>query len=315
MGANQLPNVWLQRRKGMLMLPPNTQQLRAANANYLHPVILEGSDEMRYYFKSEELNSLSNSFEEYTFEEAFWLLPDFFEFVEYTYKKETNEVNIPLRDTMPNPPREVEYTFEKVLLNLARGETKVLTPGAIHPCDGNGGGPAGATSNNCMAPLRTEDGNFILMYAKNTGKEYVTDASETYVLRLNNYFIPLLSADMSIWWYKIPNYKLSETDDALMDKWQNEAHARENAEKMLSIWHQDQEAFEAAISQYPGLEAKFYVGVYQRSYFCDELQMRFTNAARIGNDNSIPVSYRIQDYSTIHYKALKANFPTVMLRN
>jgi hypothetical protein len=304
---------WKQRKTGMLSLPKKVRNIPADSANYLHPVVLEGSDEIRYYFKNEDNSSLVYTPAEYSFEEAFWLVPDFFKFVTYKYDPETRKATINDHDTGANPEK-IEHVFEKVFLNLARknAPSTLLSPSSIHPCKGEADGLAGSTSNNCMAPLRTEDGNFILMYAKDTSKKYITDVSSSYAMRLNNYFIPLLSADMSIWWYKVPSF-IPRGTSADRAQWGNDALSRQNAEKILSIWHQDQEAFSAALDQHPDLEEKFYIGVYQRSFFCDELQMRFTNLARIGNDGNVDVSFNIEEFDTVTYDVLSTDFAAFML--
>lgn len=297
----------------MLSLPPITQNTGAALPDFLHPILIEGNSELRYYFKNGNNSSLSHQPAEYSFEEAFLLVPEFFKFVEYTYDPITQKVIIqePIEE---DNPETVEFIFERVLFNLNKvGGPRFLSPSSAHPCQGDDDGTAATTSENCLIPPRTEDGNFVIMYAKNTKKGYRTE-SPNFQLRMNNYFIPLLSADMSIWWYKIPNYAITgDMDDVKHAKWADEMHARKNAEKVLSIWHKDQIAFEQALTEYPGLEDKFYVGVYQRSYFCDELQMRFTNVARIANDGNLKVNTRIQDLSTINYQPLQPNFPDVML--
>jgi hypothetical protein len=299
----------------MLSLPGEDRIVTENSLGYLHPVLVDGHD-LRYYFKNKNISSLTQTSAEYSFEEAFLLVPDFFKFITYGYNAETKKVEIDEHDT-ESASGSFEHIFEKVVLNLTKtgGPITMLSPGSTHPCEGGEDGVAAATSENCMTPIRTEDGNFVVMYGKNTSKGYRTE-SPNYNLCLNNYFIPLLSADMSIWWYKIPNFKLTGYPaEVVQDRWKNDLHARENAEKVLSIWHQDQVAFEQAVVDFPALEEKFYVGVYQRSYFCDELQMRFINVARIANDASLSVNSRIQDLSTVHYNVLRPNFPEIMLIN
>lgn len=306
-------NTWKQRKTGMLSLPPIVQNTGATLPNFLHPILIEGNSELRYYFKNGNNSLVSHQPAEYSFEEAVLLLPEFFKFVEYSYDPITHKVTI-TEPVEEDNPETVEFIFEKVLFNLSKtGGPLFFSPGSEHPCQADEDGIAATTSENCMIPPRTEDGNFLLMYAKNTKKSYRTE-SPNFQLRLNNYFIPLLSADMSIWWYKIPNYVINgDLDDVKRAKWADELHARKNAEKVLSIWHQDQIAYMQALEEYPALEDMFYVGVYQRSYFSDELQMRFTNVARIANDETLNVNTRVQDLSTIHYNPLLPNFPEVIL--
>lgn len=312
MGSNQVPRVWPQRKSGKLELLPGSQ--RAANTpGYLHPVRVKDSNEIKYYFRNSKSDLQGSRFGTFQFEEAFLLVPDFFEFIQYSYDPDAKKATI-RTEPNPNPDNaELRYVFEKLMLNLTKAGNTMLVPGAIHPCEKSEEGPAGTTSNNCMQLMRSEDGNIVMMYAKNTTKSYSSDVSESYRMRLNNYLIPLLSPDMSIWWYKIPNFVFNSRDPDRQQKWENEAHARENAEKVLSIWHQDLIAFDQAIKDYPNLEDRFYVGVYQRSYFSDELQMRFTNQARIGNDGLLEVSPNVKDSETIEYSVLSDNFPEYML--
>lgn len=312
MGSNQRPRVWPQRKSGKLELLPGNQ--RAANTpGYLHPIRVKDSSEIKYYFRNSNSDLQGSRFGTFQFEEAFLMVPDFFEFIQYSYDADAQKATI-RTEPNPNPDNaELRYIFEKLMLNLTKAGNTMLVPGLIHPCENDDKGLAGTTSNNCMQLMRSEDGNIIVMYAKNTDKEYTTDVASDYTMKLNNYFIPLLSPDMSIWWYKIPNYILADDDDDMDIKWADEAHARENAEKVLSLWHQDLIAFEKAIAIHPKLENRFYVGVYQRSYFSDELQMRFTNLARLGNDGKVLVSSDIKDYDDITYNLLASNFPQYMI--
>lgn len=312
MGSTQGPRVWPQRKSGKLELLPGDK--RADNTpGYLHPVREKGNKEIKYYFRNDTDDLHGSRFGTFQFEEAFLLVPDFFEFIQYSYDAETKKATI-VTNPNPNPDnQDLRYVFEKLVLNLTKAGNTMLVPGAIHPCEKHKDGPSGTTSNNCMQLMRSEDGNIVMMYAINTIQSYSSDVSESYRVRLNNYFIPLLSPDMSIWWYKIPNFVFSSRDLKRQEKWENEVHARENAEKVLSIWHQDLIAFDQALQEYPDLEDRFYVGVYQRSYFSDELQMRFTNLARIGNDSLVEVSSNIADSDTIAYNVLASNFPQFML--
>lgn len=312
MGSNQVPRVWPQRKSGKLELLPGSQ--RAANTpGYLHPVRVKDSNEIKYYFRNSKSDLQGSRFGTFQFEEAFLLIPDFFEFIQYHYDAETKKATI-LTTPNPNPDNaELRYVFEKLMLNLTKAGNTMLVPGAIHPCERDNEGLAGTTSNNCMQLIRSEDGNIVIMYAKDTNKQYTTDVSKAYTMKLNNYFIPLLSPDMSIWWYRIPNFIFASDDDNFEEKWGDEGPARENAEKALSIWHQDLIAFDQAIQDNPDLEDRFYVGVYQRSYFSDELQMRFTNLARLGNDGNVDVSSEVKEYDEITYNVLAPNFPQHML--
>lgn len=319
-------NVWKQRVTRNLKRPDpfqssagttsnEDQNPSVPSVNYLHPVSMEGNDEPYYYLGKQTSKLLEDTPSEYSFEESFWLVPDFFDFVEYKYDPVSKKATI----TPPTPranPEAVNFVFKKILLNLEKKDKAdpMLTPGSVHPCDdGPGGAAATAPSNNCMAAMMTEDNHFLLFYAKDTQNSYRTDASG-YKIRLNNYLIPTLSADMSIWWYRIPNHKIEPTDN-FIEKWRDDDHALANAEQALSIWHQDYEAFKAAlqVEAYKDLESKFYIGVYQRSYFSDELQMRFVNVARIGNDSAVRLSLGVSDHSEIRYKPLKPNFPRIML--
>lgn len=279
--------------------------------NYLQPISIQGNSEVCYYLDTEESRSLSTTPQEYSFEESFWLVPDFFDFVKYTYDPVTKKASITppaLRDN----PSEVKFIFRKVLLSLKKTGSPGtrLTAKSAHPCDRGPGGPASTTiSNNCMIPIMTEDDHFVVMRARDTARAYRTDVTG-YKIKMNNYLIPTLSADMSMWWYRIPNHK-----DPSIPEWEDDAHALANAEEALSIWHQDYEAFTAAldIEAYKELESRFYIGVYQRSYFSDDLQMRFVNIARIGNDKSVPLALKVRDYDEIGFKPLKPNFAEKML--
>jgi hypothetical protein len=315
-------SVWKQRKTGKLSIPQVIEEPVSGGTDYLHPVLVNDSSELRYYFKSDGSDSIATATATiegatHSFEEAFLLLPDFFKLVEYRIDEEGKVSITPPSDYAEPEGSEASFVFEKMLLNVERiipdDTRKKLVPGAEHPCAAGEDGIAATTSENCMALVRTEDEKFVVMYARNTEKAYRTEAPGLQ-LYLNNYFIPLLSADMSIWWYKIPNYRVTKPTEDPVDqaKWESESHARENAEEVLSIWHRDQAAFKQALEEFPSLEGKFYVGIYQRSYFCDELQMRFTNVARIGNDRKLKVSSRIQDLNTVHYNELAPNFPEIM---
>ena len=145
-----------------------------------------------------------------------------------------------------------------------------------------------------MEPITMPNDNFLLFYLKDEDKMYRTDASPDYEVTFNNYLIPMLSADMSVWWYKIPNCFLD-----------SDICAKETAEEALKIWHEDRERYLQDLVNHPERTSRYYIGVYQRTYFCDELQMRFTNLARIGNDNTIPLEYNTFEYTGITYQPLE----------
>ncbi|AEE50587.1 hypothetical protein [Haliscomenobacter hydrossis] len=303
MPSSPKPGVWKQRKQGSLSFPEASREitLRDQKPHYLQPIQFgDSTEDIRYSFQSRDLQLQQGN---YNFEEAFWFVPDLLEFVEYRIDPNTQEITIipPATSAIPKTGAEkINFVFEKVLLNLTLEGNTSLSPATEHPCDADAdGADASATTagSNCLKSMTfPEDDNFLLFYLKDEDKIYRTDASLQYEVKFNNYLIPMLSADMSIWWYKIPN-RFLDSDEC----------ARETAEEVLKVWHQDRKLYLDALTANPGMESKFYIGIYQRTYFCDELQMRFTNFARIGNDHTIPLEYDIFEYSGVTYQPLRTD--------
>lgn len=319
MPSNSIPGVWKQRTQAALRLPEASKDiaLRDKKPHYLQPIQLgDNPDDVRYFFQG-KASQLQES--NYSFEEAFWFVPEMLQFVEYHIDPITKEVVIypPTSSVSPLTGAEkINFVFEKVLLNLVPEGNNILAPSSEHPCEADDEAAdlsKTAGSNNCVEAIvipgdEDEDFNggtrgerslsrnekFVLFYFKDEDKVYRTDASLHYEVQFNNYLIPMLSSDMSIWWYKIPN-RFLDSDDC----------ARETAEEVLKLWHEDRQIYLDALSANPNLESKFYIGVYQRSYFCDELQMRFANLARIGNDYTLPMEFNVFDYTGVTYQPLR----------
>ncbi len=315
MPSNPIPGVWKQRRQGTLRIPPPEASkdiaLRDKKPHYLQSIQLgDNPDDIRYCFqgKTSRLREAN-----YSFEEAFWFVPEMLQFVEYQIDPITKEVTIhsPAPSTSPLTGAEkINFVFEKVLLNLTPEGKNILAPSSEHPCEADDEAAdlsLTTSSSNCVKSIvipgdegeersiaQAGEEKFLLFYFKDEDKVYRTDASLHYEVQFNNYLIPMLSSDMSIWWYKIPN-RFLDSDDC----------ARETAEEVLKLWHQDQQIYLDALNANPKMESKFYIGIYQRSYFCDELQMRFTNFARVGNDHTIPVEFNIFEYSGVTYQPLR----------
>jgi hypothetical protein len=302
MPSNSMPGFWKQRKQAFLDFPPLTRSLEVQidTPPYLRKVQMSLSTEDFYIFNGQGTNLPANN---YSFEESFWFVPNLLEFVEYQIDPESGDVTI-LQPSPSNPPKtgadKITFIFEKMLLNLVPEGGPVLAPTTEHPCDADDYNPDTAETtagSNCMQPIvMPNDDHFVLFYFKDSQKVYRTDASPDHEVRFNNYLIPTLSADMSMWWYKIPNPMLNDDESA-----------KKNAEEALKIWHTDRKRYLEELPNHSNLTSTHYIGVYQRSYFCDELQMRFTNLARIGNDYTIPLEYGIQELDGITYQPLNTD--------
>ncbi|MBK9492830.1 MAG: hypothetical protein IPO07_31645 [Haliscomenobacter sp.] len=137
MPSNPIPGVWKQRRLGTLRIPP-PEASRAITqhenkAHYLQSV--QVGDDIRYCFqgKTSQLQEAN-----YSFEEAFWFVPEMLQFVEYQIDPLTNQVVIhpPTPNAEPITGAEkINFIFEKVLLNLTPEGRTILAPSSEHPCE------------------------------------------------------------------------------------------------------------------------------------------------------------------------------------
>lgn len=303
MPADSMPGFWKQRKQAFLDVS-RSRNITLLNdvPTYLKQVQKPNVSSEDYYYVFSGNRERSIEANNYSFEEAFWFAPDLLEFVEYTIDPESGKATIQTPQPL-NPPKsgaqEIKFVFEKVLLNLVPEHGTVLTPTTEHPCTHDDNDPDAAAmtaGSNCPIPLVMADDHFLLFYLKDEEKVYRTDISPEYELKFNNFLIPTLSADMSIWWYKIPNPDIT-----------SDASAQLIAEEVLTIWHKDRENYLSSLVRFPHLTPTHYVGVYQRSYFCDELQMRFTNVARIGNDHTLPLDYNVQELNRVTYEPLNVD--------
>lgn len=294
-----MPGFWKQRKQAFLDFPASERSLEIQTdvPVYLKKIQIVGSEEDAFIFDGPGTDLQAGN---YSFEEAFWFAPHILDFVEYNFDSSTGEVNIipPASTQSPKTGAEhISFVFEKIFLNLVPEGGTILAPTTEHPCSADDHNPdtaATTAGSNCMQSVVMPNDNFVLFYLKDTGKAYRTDASADHEVVFNNYLIPTLSADMSVWWYKIPNPDLS-SDEA----------ARKSAEEVLKIWHADRASYLQALTSHINLTSTHYIGIYQRTYFCDELQMRITNLARIGNDHTIKLEYDIREFPGLTYKTLE----------